>query len=76
LTFGYDFTKKMLAKTPFGSATLSFSAYNLWFFAPNIPKYTNFDPEVNSFGSSSTQGIELSAAPSTRRIGVNLKLTF
>jgi len=76
LTFGYDFNKKLLAKTPFGSATISFSAYNLWFYAPNIPKHTNFDPETNSYGSTSTQGIELSAAPSTRRLGVNLKLTF
>jgi len=76
LTFGYDFAKKILSKTPFGSATLSFSAYNLWFLAPNVPKHSNFDPEVNSFGSSSTQGIELSAAPTTKRFGVNLKLTF
>jgi TonB-linked SusC/RagA family outer membrane protein len=76
LTFGYNFPTKILSKTPFGSVMISFSANNLWFYAPNIPKHTNFDPEVNSFGSSSTQGIELSAAPTTRRFGVNLKLTF
>jgi len=75
LTFGYDLPKKLLAKTPFGSATISLSGYNLWFYAPNIPKHTHFDPEVNSFGST-VQGIELSAAPTTRRYGVNLKLTF
>ncbi|HJV76794.1 MAG TPA: SusC/RagA family TonB-linked outer membrane protein, partial [Paludibacter sp.] len=67
LSFGYDFPKKLLAKTPFGNASISFSAYNLWYYAPNVPKHTNFDPEVNSFGSSSVQGIELSAAPTTRR---------
>jgi len=75
LTFGYDVSKKLISKTPFGSATISFSAYNLWFYAPNVPKYTNFDPEVNSYGST-VQGVELSAAPTTRRFGVNLKLTF
>jgi hypothetical protein len=41
-----------------------------------MPKYTNFDPEVNSFGSLSVQGIELSAAPTTRRFGANLVITF
>ena len=44
--------------------------------APNVPKYTNFDPEVNSFGSSNVQGIELSAAPTTRRFGFNVSVTF
>jgi len=75
-TFGYNLPSKLLTKTPFGSAALSFSGYNLWYFAPNVPKYTRFDPEVNSFGSTSTQGIELSAAPSSRRFGFNLKLSF
>ena len=75
-TFGYTLPQKLLKRTPFGSASLSFSGYNLWYFAPNVPKYTNFDPEVNSFGSTSVQGIELSAAPSSRRFGFNLKLSF
>jgi hypothetical protein len=75
-TFGYNLPQKLLTRTPFGSASVSFSGYNLWHFAPNVPKYTNFDPEVNSFGSTSVQGIELSAAPSSRRFGFNLKLSF
>ena len=75
-TFGYEIPKSLLARTPFGSASISFSGYNLWYFAPNVPKHTNFDPEANSFGSSSVQGIELSAAPSSRRFGFNLKLSF
>ena len=76
LTIGYELPKKWLNSTPFGSVVVSLSGQNLWYFAPNVPKYTRFDPEVNSFGSSTTQGIELSAAPTTRRFGVNLKLTF
>ncbi|GAB1416602.1 SusC/RagA family TonB-linked outer membrane protein [Paludibacter sp.] len=75
-SIGYDLPKKLLANTPIGSATISLSGHNLWYFAPGVPKHTNFDPEVNSFGSTSVQGIELSAAPTTRRFGVNLKLTF
>jgi hypothetical protein len=76
LTLGYEFPKSLFNKLPIGSATLSFSARNLWYLAPNMPKYTNFDPEVNSFGSTATQGIELSAAPTTKRMGVNLAVTF
>jgi TonB-linked SusC/RagA family outer membrane protein len=76
LTIGYDFPKSLINKLPIGSATLSFSARNLWYLAPNMPKYTNFDPEVNSFGATSVQGIELSAAPTTKRMGVNLSVSF
>ncbi len=76
VTLGYDLPKKWFQKTPVGSISLSVSGRNLWHFAPNIPRYTNFDPEVNSFGSTTTQGIEFSAAPTTRRIGINLKVTF
>jgi TonB-linked SusC/RagA family outer membrane protein len=76
VTLGYEIPKSMFKKLPIGSATISLSGRNLWYLAPNFPKYTHFDPEVNSFGSTSTQGIELSAAPTTKRYGVNLKVTF
>lgn len=76
VTLGYDFPKSLFRRLPIGSLSLSFTGRNLWHEAPNTPKYTNFDPEVNSFGSTSTQGIELSAAPTTRRFGVNLNVTF
>lgn len=76
LTLGYEFPKSLFSKLPIGSATLTFTGRNLWFLAPNMPKYTNFDPEVNSFGATSTQGIELSAAPTTKRYGINLAVTF
>lgn len=76
VTLGYEFPKSLFTKVPIGGITLSFTGRNLWFLAPNLPKYTNFDPEVNSFGATSTQGIELSAAPTTKRYGVNLAVTF
>ncbi len=75
-TLGYNIPSNVVSKIGMSGATFSISARNLWFLAPNFPKYTNFDPEVNSYGSSSTQGIELSAAPTTRRFGVNLSVTF
>jgi hypothetical protein len=76
LSLGYNIPANFLKKTPVGSATISVTGRNLWYLAPNVPRYTRFDPEVNSFGSSTTQGIELSAAPTTRRMGINLKVTF
>jgi TonB-linked SusC/RagA family outer membrane protein len=76
LSVGYDFPKDWFERTPIGSLSLSFTARNLWYLAPYVPRYSNFNPEVGSFGSTNTQGIELSGAPTTRRFGVNLKVTF
>jgi TonB-linked SusC/RagA family outer membrane protein len=76
VNLAYNFPKSLFNKLPIGSLSLSLTGRNLWFLAPNIPKYTNFDPEVNSFGASAVQGIELSAAPTTRRFGFNLSATF
>jgi hypothetical protein len=41
-----------------------------------VPKYTNVDPDFNSVISANAQGIEGGGAPSTRRVGVNLNITF
>jgi TonB-linked SusC/RagA family outer membrane protein len=75
-TLGYELPKALFKKLPIAGINLSLTGRNLWFAAPGFPKHTNFDPEVNSFGSSSVQGIELSAAPTTRRFGFNLMVTF
>ena len=76
LTLAYDLPKSLLEKTPFGRASISLTGRNLWYYAPNVPKYTNFDPEVNQFSNSNIQGIEYSATPTTKRYAVNLSVTF
>lgn len=76
LAVGYDLPKKWFDRTPIGSLTVTLTGRNLWYVAPNFPKYTNFNPETNSFGNTTTQGIELSSAPTTRRFGINLKVSF
>lgn len=76
ISLGYDLPKQWLRNTFIGSANVSVIARNLWFYAPGFPKYTNYDPGSNSFGSGNVQGIERETAPSTRRIGINAKLTF
>ncbi len=76
VSLAYQLPDAWLDGTPIGSARVSLTGRNLWFNAPNIPKHTNFDPEVNGFGSTNTQGIEYSSAPQSKRYGVNLKFTF
>jgi len=76
VTLGYSLPSALLERTPFGNVTLTLTGRNLWYHAPGFPEYTNFDPEVNGFGSTNTQGIDYASAPTTRRYGVNLKLTF
>lgn len=72
----YDVPSKILEKTPFGKISFSVLGSNLWYFAPNVPKYTNFDPESTSYGKSNLQGIETSAAPTAKRYGFKVNLTF
>ena len=76
LSIGYQLPKSWLAKTFIGSATVSFVARNLWYFAPNVPKYSNYDPTASSYGGGNVQGIDYTSAPNTRRYGFNIKLTF
>ena len=76
ISLGYDLPKQWLRNTFIGSANVSVIARNLWFHAPGFPKHSNYDPGSNSFGSGNVQGIERETAPSTRRIGINAKLTF
>jgi hypothetical protein len=76
VSLGYTLPKSLLSKTPFGLVNISVSGRNLYWYSPNIPKYTNFDPETSSFGSSNQQGFEYTNAPTTRRYGVNLRVNF
>jgi TonB-linked SusC/RagA family outer membrane protein len=76
LTIGYDIPKKWLDKVFVGSANISFVGRNLWYNAPNTPEHTNYDPAANLFGATNIQGIEYEVAPSVKRYGFNLRLTF
>lgn len=76
VSLGYTFPQSLLSRTPFGSASITLTGRNLWYNAPNFPKYTNFDPETSSFGAQNYTGLEYVSAPSVKRFGVNLLLTF
>jgi TonB-linked SusC/RagA family outer membrane protein len=77
VSLGYAIPKTVLKKTPFGSARITLTGRNLWFKAPNLLEGLNLDPEVLAETSDrSSQGFEAGSAPTTRRYGVNLTLTF
>jgi hypothetical protein len=77
ISLGYTIPKSVLAKTPFGSASVSVTGRNLWFNAPNMLEGLNLDPEVlGETSASNVQGFEYGATPTTRRYGFNIVLTF
>jgi hypothetical protein len=76
VVLGYSLPTKWVSKLKLTAVTLSLSGRNLWFLAPNVPKYTHFDPDINSVVGSGTQGVETGGAPSTKRYGINLNVTF
>lgn len=76
ISLGYTLPAKWLERTPLGAVSVNLVGRNLWFNAPNFPEGTNFDPETNTFGNSNAQGFEFTTAPSVRRIGGSIQLTF
>ncbi len=76
LSLSYGLPEQLLKKTPFGAVSIAVSGQNLWYYAPNFPNDTNFDPEANGLGVSNGKGLEFFSGPSTRRIGASLKITF
>ena len=75
-SLSYSVPAKALAKLPFGSISFSISGTNLWYYAPNFPKYMHFDPEASGLGVSNGRGLEFLSGPSARRIGASIRVTF
>jgi hypothetical protein len=76
VSLNYKLTGKLIQKLPFGSISVGISGYNLWFSTPNIPKNTNFDPNVAGLGVGNGSGFEYLNGPSSKRYGFSLKATF
>ena len=76
VVLAYNFPAAFVNRLKLSAVTFSLSGRNLWYLAPNLPRYTHFDPDINSVVSGNAQGVETGGAPSTRRIGVNLNITF
>jgi hypothetical protein len=82
LSAGYTF--KLNSQSVFKAAKISFVARNLFFIyrgssildIPGIGKRKmRFDPDVN-LGAGNFQGIEFGNLPTTRSLGLNVKLSF
>lgn len=76
ISLGYTLPATVVKKLGASAITISVNGRNLWFMAPNVPKYTNFDPDMNSVVGPGTQGVETGGAPSSKRYGVNLNVSF
>ncbi len=71
----YDLPKNMMRKTPFKAAALTVYGNNLALWTPASNNL--IDPEVSTFGNDLAGKFgEFTANPSTRSLGVNLKLNF
>jgi len=76
VSLAYAVPQKLLENTPFGRVGLTISGENLWYNAPNIPAGMNFDPEVISTGVGNGRGLDFRTAPTARKYGVSLNVTF
>ena len=69
--------KSFLNGTPFGNASLTMSAQNIWHKAWNFPAGSNFDPEVISYGAgTNARGWDEMTGPTAKKYGATLSLTF
>ena len=75
-SLSYSLPQSLLKKSPFGNVSISLTGNNLWYYAPNFPKYVHFDPETSGLGVSNGRGLEFFTGPSSRRIGASIRVTF
>lgn len=69
LALGYTFNTKDNESIPFDNINLKFTARNLWYIAPNFPKYLNFDPATD-------RGLGGSTVPNTKRFALGVTVNF
>jgi len=72
LSLSYSLPEKMYTNTPLKGVEFSLFGRNLWIIHKNLP-YA--DPEEN-LSAGNLQGIQSGAYPTTRSIGLNVKLKF
>lgn len=69
ISLGYSLRQSKFKNIPFERIDFTLSGRNLWYRAPNFPKYVNYDPENDGFEGDST-------IPSTRRIALGVSVNF
>jgi len=76
ISLSYALPASVLEKTPFGNVSFTLSGNNLWWYAPNIPSNTNFDPNVAGLGVGNGMGFDYMTGPSSKRYGFSVKASF
>jgi TonB-linked SusC/RagA family outer membrane protein len=76
VSLSYALPSSLLDNTPFGRVGISISGENLFYNAPNFPEGINFDPEVLSLGVGNGRGFDFRTAPTVKRYGVAVNVTF
>ena len=69
IALSYRLKSKKMDKLPFNKIDFTLSGRNLWYIAPNFPKYSNYDPE-------SDNGLGNNNIPSTKRFAFSITATF
>ena len=69
ISLGYSIIPKNGKKLPFKTLDITFTGRNLWYKAPNFPKYVNYDPENDG-------GLGRNNVPSTKRFSLGISATF
>jgi hypothetical protein len=74
VSMSYAMPARLMAKTPFKSASFTITGRNLWIHSPH---FTGGDPENNSFGSSNgSLGLYSFSTPTPRSVNFSLKFGF
>ena len=72
VTLGYTFPRKWMDKIGLQSLRLYVTGNNLYTFT----KYTGFDPEVSTFASGLTPGVDFGAYPRSRSVVFGVNVSF
>lgn len=72
----YALPQSLLENTFIGRVNIGLVGRNLWYNAPNFTEDSNYDPEASQFGNRNQSGIHYGVAPSAKRYGVKLTVTF
>lgn len=69
VALGYTINKEISKNLPFDNLTITLSGRNLWYNAPDFPKYINYDPENDN-------GLGDQTVPTTKRIALGISVNF
>lgn len=72
VTFGYTFPRKWMEKIGLETLRLYVTGANLYTFT----KYSGFDPEVSTFSSGLTPGVDFGAYPRSRSVVFGVNVSF